>query len=74
MIPTDAKRPVYRVLVRTGEHAEPGGTVERLEPIEVTEAQYHAYAAGDPAWRSARGPGDGGWFGRAWRRLFGGDA
>jgi hypothetical protein len=65
---------VYRVLVSTGEHAEPGGPVERFEFIEVTEAQHHAYAAGDPEWRSARGPGDGGWFGRTWRRLFGADA
>jgi hypothetical protein len=62
---------VYRVLVRGPERSVPGGTIQQLELVEVTEAQYLAYIGADPEWRSARGPGDAGWWGRAWRRIAG---
>jgi hypothetical protein len=65
--------PVYRVLIRGPERAEPGGTVQRLEVIEVSEAQFRAYCDGSPSWRTANGLGDG-FISRTWRRLFGGDA
>lgn len=71
-MPRRAKpEPEFRVLVRGPDRVEGACQIESWVFETVTKEQHDLYATGDPNWRAAKSSGDGGWFGRTWKRLIG---